>query len=140
MYFRDGSFKNYYTDQAFRYIRKNQIGNFSLESEVPEMIFAEQRLLSMCCDEKGIIASPIINAVWSPRRSWFLKHDERYGEWRFFEPYNQSPITHAWIYKRHVENDLDARQKYCKKLASRISEFPERIGLLKSIECIAQYL
>lgn len=120
MYFKDDSFKNYYAEQSIRYIRGNQIGSVTRKSEMPEMLFAEQRLLSMCCEEKGIHAKAIIDAVWSPKRSWFTKHDERYGEWLFFDLSNNTPITHAWVYKRHIENDLQAREAYCKKLASRI--------------------
>ena len=107
MYFEDESFKSYYAEQAFRYMRGNQIGT-CLKNPRCQKCFLRNSACSPCAARNGTLTpEPSLMPYEIPKTSWFTKHDSRYGEWLFFELHNNTPLTHAWIYKRHIEDDRE---------------------------------
>lgn len=141
IYFGSSEFKDYYTAEALRYISKNSLGLVSKKAETPELLFAEQRLLLMCAKEKGIKFRPFLDTVWSPSLSYFTKHDQSYGRWDFPKIDNQSLFTHAWFYKRHIEDHQDKKTTYCKQLVSSIkNEFPKTFKALREHYYISKYV
>lgn len=84
-YFGKQEFTNYYIEEAMRFMRNNGSNILFSKAETPEILFVEQRLLAMCAKEKNLVAQPFINAVWSPAKSRFVKHDTKLGEWMFFK-------------------------------------------------------
>ena len=102
LYINGDSFRDYYTSEAFRFM-KNRIKDE--HDFVKSMVFAEQRLLSMCAAEKG----KQINALLSVDGLD-----------------NQDTFTHIWGYKRILQSDTDERKQFCKRCLNRIEkDFPE---------------
>lgn len=140
IYFGDSSFKDYYSQEALRYITNNSVDILATKSETPESLFAEQRLLTMCAKEMSLKALPFIDATWSPIRSRFIKHDKKLGVWNFHKIENQPLITHAWFYKRLLESNVTAHDMYCRSLVKIIlDEFPDIIKSLKNAKFIEKY-
>ncbi len=141
VYFGHQAFKDYYAREAIRYMTNNSLGLTFSDDVRPELLFAEQRLLTMCAREMNLVAQPFLRAIWSPERLWFTKHDERFSEWIFFQLNNQPLFTHAWLYKRYIKDNLEARRNYCRDLVRAIMfEFPDQARLLENIEGMQDYL
>lgn len=102
LFIKDNDFKNYYVSESLRFM-ENRITD---ESDfLYSMVFAEQRLLSMCANEK----SKSVNAI--------LDHNDLD---------NQKSFTHLWGYKRTLESAPAERHNFCKRCLNRIKEdFPE---------------
>jgi hypothetical protein len=141
VYFGDQQLKDYYATEALRYMQHNSTGVTFLQAETPEILFAEQRLLPLCAEEKNAAFQPFLDATWSARRSYFTKHDERHGEWLFFSIREQPLFTHVWFYKRYIEGNESVRQEYCRELVRAIlDEFPSKRELLERIACVRSHL
>lgn len=99
-YFNDTEFLSYYTNEAIYFMR----GNDQTPMEfVSQMVFAEQRIFSMCADVMGI-------DVYK-----FLSYPEE-----------QAGFTHIWGLKSIVYNDKKSRRTLCKTLCKSIdSNFPD---------------
>lgn len=99
LYIADEEFKKYYTMQSIRFMQS--------EMETPNdgvvcMVFAEQRILAMCAEEKGIAAHT------------FLDFD------RLCEP--QSLVTHLWACKQLLHCEVEAEQRYNAMCLEKIKE------------------
>lgn len=114
LYTADEEFKEYYTGESIRFMKNLR----DKKDIIAEMVFAEQRLLAMCAQEKNVPITSLLN----PR-----------------ELDNQGSFTHIWGYKSTLAANKNARRNFCRKCISRIiHEFPaekenlEKINILKS--------
>lgn len=99
-YFNDPDFLQYYTNEAIYFMR----GNTESPNElVSQMVFAEQRLFSMCADVMGI-------DVYK-----FLSYPEQ-----------EAGFTHIWGLKSIAYSDGHTRSHFCNTLCNAINQnFPE---------------
>lgn len=117
LYLKNDDFKNYYVEESIKFMTNSEETNENLCN----MVFAEQRLISMCAKEK----KQEIGAFF---------HTAGYIN-------NQDIFTHIWGHKNILKFNYDAREAFCKKLVGRIiSEFPEFKDVLKGIEEIRKYI
>ena len=116
-YFSQDDFKNYYTECAIDFMT----GEIEYPKEmISQMVFAEQRLLSMCAKKKGV---PIYHFLDNP-----------YQE-------NNSVFTHIWGGKSVVRNDSNERHKLCSLLLKKIkSILPDDYPRIIEMEMFKQYL
>ena len=85
------------------------------------MVFAEQRLLSMCAKKLGIDVYVISD----------LKRLFRDGE-RYF--------THTWGMKQQMRDMPELREDFCLRCINRIMrEFPEYAEMLSGIKELSEY-
>lgn len=116
LYIRDTEFKNIYIDRSIEFMRSLK----EADSVVIPMVFAEQRLLSMCAAEKGI-------EIYSLLDRYHLN--------------SQDMITHVWGYKNSMRQSKEKRAAYCKRCIRRIKrDFPEFEERLRNIPEIINYL
>lgn len=115
MCFDSDSFKNYYTHCSKEFMNASK----NCDNVLTYMVFAEQRLLSMCASEQGIP----INAL--------MDHEKLGTDNRF---------THLWGYKQVLQENKSERDAFCKRCAKRIiNDFPECVNILKNYEVTKLY-
>ncbi len=110
LYLEDMDFKQYYIDSAFNFMLSAKGAN-----PLTYMVFAEQRLISMCALEKGkkISAMSSVKQLFSNKQKLF---------------------THIWGHKRHLRANEVSRAEFCKKCMRRIyQDYPD---LYEKIRCI----
>ena len=115
--FNHEAFKDYYVKEAFRFMQ-------SVEGEdwLTYMVFAEQRLLAMCAEEKKIDLFSL-----STLDVLFQSH--------------QKQFTHIWGYKRSIISHPEVRTHFCKRCVTRIQQdYPCIFPLLYGVESLALYL
>lgn len=113
---KSDKFIKHYTDEAIRFM-ENTVEN---EEYLKHMVFAEQRLFSMCAEACGLSVQAI-----SDLRDLF-------GENKMF--------THTWGMKQQMRDNDELRLDFCRKCATRIKkDFPEAAQKLSHIECLTQY-
>lgn len=95
LYMKDLSFKEFYLQQSKEYMFHNAI---KTNENVTQMVFAEQRLLSICAHHLNI---PINYLLENP-----------------FSITNNS-IIHLWGFKKHL-NNATIQKIYCQKLIERV--------------------
>ena len=116
LYLEDEKFKDYYTKNALEFM-------FAARGHNPltYMVFAEQRLLSMCALEKNKRISSIASV------------DGLFSK-------DQEVFTHIWGHKRHLRENGLSREKFCIKCMSRIyKDYPEAYERIKNIDSLVQY-
>jgi hypothetical protein len=85
-----------------------------------EMVFAEQRLLAMCCREKNIAINAILD-------------DGSLEKQRIF--------THVWGLKSELKESAKTNWEFCVNCVSRILiDFPDEKKALENIEALWPYL
>ena len=100
-YFSDQSFKDYYTNCAIDFMTGN---NEYTNDRLSQMVFAEQRIISMCAKKMNI---PVFH---------FLNHPYQTDNTRF---------THIWGGKDIARDNIQQRKMLCKALLQQIKErFP----------------
>jgi len=116
VYFGNEGFKEYYLNEAFRFMRGEREKS---NENVTQMVFAEQRLLSMCASEMAVDIKS------------------------FLEMYNledQKKFTHIWGYKDRLRKSEKLREEFCLKCIMRIKvDFPEKYYLLENIRSLEKY-
>lgn len=113
----DEGLKDYYTRQAISFM-KGTIGRDPLIY----MVFAEQRLISMCAEYKNISIHEISDVS------------------KLFNV-TQTQFTHVWGYKKYLRQNLSEREKFCRKCIRRIlKDYPNMLEHLEKIECLQPYL
>ena len=102
-YIADEEFKDYYTASAIDFM--NNLLNS--EDRIANMVFAEQRLISMCAEKMNIDIDEIMNV------------DKLFNsEQKFF--------THTWGYKDEMKRDFRKRKEFCIKCINRIiKDYPQ---------------
>lgn len=114
-YFSDEDFKNYYTECSKEFMK----ACCECDNVLTYMVFAEQRLLSMCAEEKGVKINSLMDYT-------ALGEDKRF--------------THLWGYKQILREDDEEREAFCRRCADRIKrDFPECVQILKEIEIVKKY-
>lgn len=98
LYIKEDWFREYYTDESIRFMQ--------YERETPDdgvrcMVFAEQRILGMCAEAKGIM----------PRL--FLNYEDPLEK--------QSLMTHVWSAKRILQKSNDLAEKYQELAVEKIA-------------------
>lgn len=116
-YFGDAAFKEYYLRESFRFME----GEIEKSSEnITQMVFAEQRLFSMCAKELGIDIHSFLELGKLEKQNMF---------------------THVWGYKDVLRKNRRLRKEFCKKCIRRIKmDFPEEFYLLNRVEALKEML
>lgn len=115
-YFGSQQFKQRYTDTALRLMRC-AIGH----DELCYMVFAEQRLLSLCAEASGttIRAFSDLDELFSPE---------------------QRGYTHLWGYKQILHENPTERERFCRSCARRLlRQFPETAAICQNSPVLQQY-
>lgn len=87
----------------------------------PELLFAEQRMLPLVAQRRGLTVTPLIEAVWSPESDRFTKHDPRFGEWDPLRIDGQAAgITHGWFHKTMLSAGDPRRHRLITELANTL--------------------
>lgn len=116
-YFGYKWFKDYYVSEAIRFMEAARG-----KDPLIYMVFAEQRLLAMCAEEKHIDLYALSNTE-------DLFHSK------------QKCFTHVWGYKRYIRSSPQIRERFCKRCIKRIKEdFPDEYTLLYQIDSLKSYL
>ncbi|MBE6022050.1 MAG: hypothetical protein E7231_02300 [Cellulosilyticum sp.] len=116
-FFNNEAFKAYYVDESIRFM-EGVVG----EDPLIYMVFAEQRLLAMCAEEKEI-------DIYAFSNTEDLFHS------------NQEMFTHIWGYKRYIRSNPLVRENFCKRCIARIqNDYPMYYPLLYRIESLIPYL
>jgi len=116
LYIADGQFKEHYTSESIRFMRSLR----ETKNITAEMVFAEQRLLAMCAEAKGIPIKTLLDTA---------------------NLHTQTSFTHVWGFKRELHADREKRREFCVSCVSRIiSDFPHEIPALEKIESLKPYI
>lgn len=141
IYFRNSSQRDYYTECAMRYMRDNPyVGKITGNSAI---LFAEQRLFTMCIDEQGDWKKtiPLIDITWNAKKGKFQLSDNLPEGWKFFQPDNGSIATHIWIAKAQIEKNKYYRTYFCCRLIEKIRSLDKSMEeILTEISSIQPYL
>jgi len=116
LYIKDNKFKNYYTDKSIEFMKNCLSG----KDTIANMVFAEQRLLSMCAKQKNISVNSLMELT----------------------PYGilQNNFTHVWGYKRELRKDEFKRKKFCTDCIKRIiHDFPEEESTIFNMKIMQKY-
>lgn len=111
LYIEDMQFKEYYLKSAANFIENIE----DTKDTLSYMVFAEQRLLSMCAKKMNIAIK------------YMLKFPEAVG--------NQSTFTHLWGYKGMMDQSDPVRKRFVDRLKNRLlTDFNERAKIIETIE------
>lgn len=116
-YISNDDFKDYYVKSAIDFMNNLDCN----DDKITNMVFAEQRLISMCAKRKDIKISEIMNL------------DNLFSN-------NQRLFTHTWGYKREMRSDFNKRRDFCIRCIIRIiKDYPEYESLISNIEALKSY-
>jgi len=120
MYFNQPKLRDYYAECAMRYMWNNPctekaIGNAGI-------LFAEQRLFTMCIDERGNWkkTAPLLDITWNAKKGKFQISKNLPDGWEFFQPDNHNIATHTWIAKAQIDKNETYRTYFCCRLIEKI--------------------
>lgn len=116
-FFSNDPFKTYYTEEAKRFMT-------AVRERDPliYMVFAEQRLLAICAEEKEM-------DLYALSTVEELFHS------------GQTSFTHVWGHKRQLREDQKMREAFCRRCIERIKkDYPAFYPKLKQIACLEAYL
>ena len=117
LYIEEEEFKDFYCKESIKFMRSSQDDSDTLSY----MVFAEQRLLSMCAKLKNI------------NIGYMIQYPKDLG--------NQDDFTHLWGYKRALEYDESERKSFCRRCVKRIlKEFPSESLLFVSEDFFYKYI
>ena len=118
MYISNENLKEYYTESAINFM-KNLDNN---SDKIANMVFAEQRLISMCAKMKNIDINEIMTL------------EELFSN-------KQKLFTHTWGYKQEIRNDFKKRKDFCIRCIKRIfKDYPEYKEVIMDINELKEYL
>lgn len=116
-YIANDNFKNYYVNSSIEFMN----GLSSSNDRLINMVFAEQRLFSMCAEKMNIKEYELMNLEGLIR-----------GKQIYF--------THIWGYKDVMKKDFKKRIKFCIKCINRIiTDFPEYEKVIANIDSLKYY-
>ena len=117
MYISNEEFKNYYITSAIDFMNNLDCG----DDKITNMVFAEQRLISMCAKRKNIEINEIMTL------------DNLFSR-------KQKLFTHTWGYKKEMRSDFNKRREFCIRCIIRIiKDYPEYEDVISSIESLKRY-
>lgn len=115
-WFGDEALRRAYLAEAFDFIRAAR-GRDSLIY----MVFAEQRLLAMCAEERGVRIDVLASLE------------------QLFHP-TQRAFTHLWGFKQALSEDRTLRVAFCRRCARRIArDFPDYRDLCAAVPSLRSY-
>lgn len=116
-YISNDNFKDYYVKSAIDFMNNLDCN----DDKITNMVFAEQRLISMCAKRKNIEINEIMSL------------DNLFSN-------NQNLFTHTWGHKREMRNDFNKRKDFCIRCIIRIiKDYPEYESLISNIEVLKVY-
>lgn len=117
LYINNMKFIKYYTDCSIKFMESfNHSDNY-----LNDMVFAEQRLLSMCAKKMDIEINEIANLIKFYRKQ-------------------QVYFTHVWGYKIDMRSNSRKRRDFCISCIERINkDFPEYSNMISNIEPLKHY-
>ncbi len=117
LYFGNSNLKDYYTSCAFEFMRNN----YDLPKEnISQMVFAEQRLLSICAQRSGVEVKAFLD---------FNRLDD------------QQLFTHFWGEKEPIRRSKERADELCRDLVDRLFEdFRFCAEDLRRVPVVAKYL
>ena len=108
LFIRDKTFCDYYTGNAIEVFSHLDLSN---QNPVTAMCFAEQRVLPLCCKEKG-------------QKLGYL--------FDLSEANQQTVATHTWGFKNVLRQDASVREAFILRCLTRVhKDFPEYYEVLK---------
>lgn len=111
LYLPDEDFKQYYVNRSIAFMKSAE----DCDDYLCYMVFAEQRLLSMCAKQLGVNVKTLMNK------------DELF--------FPQDDFTHLWGAKQVLRSDLGQRADFNRRARERIErDFPEYIDKIAKIE------
>lgn len=117
LYMVDNEFKDYYTKCSIEFMCNLKGGI----DPVIYMVFAEQRIISMCAHEKNVPINSLFDLVGGNMSE-------------------QTMFTHIWGHKRNLKKMPGARKDFCIKCIRRIlKDFPEEEKTIANIKCLLPY-
>ena len=116
-YYESEDFKNYYTSSAIKFMKNN---NARPKNLVIQMVFAEQRLFSMCARKMLLNIHTLLDSPFSQ---------------------NNDVVTHLWGGKDVARELPEENEKLCRALALKIQQiFPDFISHHIELEFWKKYL
>lgn len=116
-YISNDNFKDYYVKSAIDFMNNLDCN----DDKITNMVFAEQRLISMCAKRKNIEINEIMSL------------DNLFSN-------NQNLFTHTLGHKREMRNDFNKRKDFCIRCIIRIiKDYPEYESLISNIEVLKEY-
>lgn len=117
MFINNEDLKNYYTKSSIDFM-KNVIDS---NDRIINMVFAEQRLISMCADDMGIEINELMNLDILSKGT-------------------QNYFTHIWGYKNQLKINREKRKNFCIKCIKRIlKDFPEYEDIIANMNEVMEY-
>lgn len=116
-YIANEKFKNYYTKSSIEFMKNLKFGN----DRIINMVFAEQRLISMCSKKMNIKSEELIslNDLFKNKQKLF---------------------THIWGYKDIMKKDSEKRKEFCIRCINRIiKDYPDFKDTLINIKELEKY-
>ncbi len=116
LYVKDPSFKDYYVEEALKFMMATK----ETKDTLCHMVFAEQRMLSLCAEEKRQNLQAIFPLV------------QDIGKQQLF--------THTWGHKNILRYNYEERRKFCIRVLRRIQqEFPTYYEKISQIPALREY-
>lgn len=115
---KNEKFVKYYADKAKEFM----LNSSDCEDYLRYMVFAEQRLFSMCAKKLGMNLT-----VFSDLKELFA---------------DNKVFTHIWGMKHRMQNDFELRRFFCKKCVERIkNDYPDIFDNIKEMEiCKSEFM
>lgn len=111
LYLPDESFKQYYVNKSIAFMKSA----VSCDDYLCYMVFAEQRLLSICAEELKVGSQVLMD-----KDELFFPRDD---------------YTHIWGAKQVMRSDLGSQSDFCQRARERIKrDFPEYAFIIPLIE------
>ena len=117
-YFGDDAFRRSYTDTAIRFMRCSPHADDTLTY----MVFAEQRLLSMCAAENAIRITALsdLPALFGGAQNGYF--------------------THIWGFKQQMRDDPALYEDFCRRCAARLrKDFPAEAQRIAEIADLSRF-
>lgn len=117
LYIKNDDFKQYYCNESINFMKNTK----KTKDTLHHMLFAEQRLLSMCAKKKN------------KDIKYLIKYPQDIG--------NQNYFTHIWGYKNILSSDYVQNDNFCRRCVKRIlSDFPKESLLLSNKDFFFKYI
>lgn len=116
-YIADEEFKKYYVDSSIDFMKNT----LSREDKLKNMVFAEQRLISMCAKKMDITIDELTDL------DSLFKNEQTY-------------FTHVWGFKREMKKNFAQRSEFSIRCIKRIIEdFPQYEEVIANIKQLAYF-
>lgn len=115
-YIKDAEFKDYYVNSSIDFMHNIK----NSENKLTNMVFAEQRLISMCADKMNLEIKELMNLE------------------QLFN--GQDYYTHIWGFKSRMRDNFRLRNEFCVKCIKRIiRDYPQYEPIIANINQLSYY-